>query len=129
MALPSYSDIVELIKKGATLEAQEKVMQLREAALKLQEENISLKEQISKLEEHLTTKSKLTYDGHVYWLLENGNREGPYCQRCYDTSRLIIRLQRRGIDDIDQDSMRVIKNAHYYYHCLNCDSRYEMPRA
>ncbi len=38
MALPRYKEIVELVKKGATLEAQEKIIELREAALELQEE-------------------------------------------------------------------------------------------
>ena len=33
--LPSYSQIAELIKKGATLEAQEQTMKLREAAIEL----------------------------------------------------------------------------------------------
>lgn len=33
--LPKYKDITELIKKGATVEALEKIMELREAALEL----------------------------------------------------------------------------------------------
>ena len=28
--IPNYKDIVELIKKGATVEAQEKIMELRD---------------------------------------------------------------------------------------------------
>ncbi len=50
MALPSYKDIVELLKKGATIEAQEKIMELREAALALQEENINLKNKVLELQ-------------------------------------------------------------------------------
>ena len=46
MGLPSYKDIVDLLKKGATIEAQEKLMELRKYALELQEENINLKNQI-----------------------------------------------------------------------------------
>lgn len=38
---PNYKDIIELIKKGSTIEAQEKIMELREGALALQEENIN----------------------------------------------------------------------------------------
>jgi len=49
MALPNYKEIVELLKKGTTIEAQEKIMELREAALSLQEENINLKNQILEL--------------------------------------------------------------------------------
>lgn len=50
MALPSYKDIVDLLKKGATIEAQEKIMELRESALELQEENINLKHQVLELQ-------------------------------------------------------------------------------
>lgn len=53
MALPSYKDIAELIKKGATIEAQEKIMELRESALELQEENINLKNQVLELQERV----------------------------------------------------------------------------
>ena len=34
--LPKYRDIVDLLKKGSTLEAQEQIMRLREGALELQ---------------------------------------------------------------------------------------------
>ncbi|SDK37960.1 hypothetical protein [Microbulbifer yueqingensis] len=48
--LPRYKDIVELLKKGSTLEAQEQIMSLREGALELQEENQELKSRIRELE-------------------------------------------------------------------------------
>jgi len=50
MALPSYKDILDLLKKGATIEAQEKIMELREAAIELQEENVNLKNQVLELQ-------------------------------------------------------------------------------
>lgn len=50
MGLPSIRDIFELIKTGATIEAQEKVMELRQAALEVQEENIKLRNRILELE-------------------------------------------------------------------------------
>jgi len=53
MALPSYKDIVDLLKKGATIEAQEKIMELREYALDLQEENMNLKNHILELQEQV----------------------------------------------------------------------------
>lgn len=54
MALPKYKDIMELIKKGATLEAQEKIIELRETAFELQEENLELKEEIRSLKKELS---------------------------------------------------------------------------
>ena len=45
MTMPGYKDIVELIKMGSTIEAQEKIMELRETALEFQNENLTLKNQ------------------------------------------------------------------------------------
>ena len=38
--LPTYTEIVDLIKKGSTIAAQEKIIELREAAITLQEDNL-----------------------------------------------------------------------------------------
>jgi hypothetical protein len=94
--LPSFNvkDILELVKKGATVEAQEKIMELREAALGLQEENIKLKERLKALEEELKLKGRLRFDGKVYLLeKDDGPEDGPYCQLCYDGEHKLIRLQ------------------------------------
>lgn len=53
MPLPSYKEILELIKTGATIEAQEKIMELRQSALALQEENIELRNQVIALQEQV----------------------------------------------------------------------------
>lgn len=53
MSLPNYKEIMSLIKKGATLEAQEKIVELRETALDLQDQNLNLREQIIDLNKQL----------------------------------------------------------------------------
>lgn len=93
MALPSYKDIVELLKKGATVEAQEQIMALREGALILQEENFGLREKVKTLEESLRVKGQLSFDGSAYWLDDGTISDGPFCQHCYDTSGKLVRLQ------------------------------------
>ena len=92
MSLPRYKEIVELIKKGSTLEAQEKIMVLREATLELQEENIVLKERVKELEETIRRKGKTIFEEGVYWSIENEERDGPFCQQCYDVDGLLVRL-------------------------------------
>ena len=93
--LPSFKvqDIVDLFKKGATIEAQEKIMKFREAALQLQEENLKLKEKIRELEQQQEIKDSLVWDGSVYWRQTGNQREGPYCPTCYDSNSKHIRLQ------------------------------------
>ena len=96
--IPKYKDIVDLMKKGATVEAQEKIMELREGALELQEENFDLKEQVRTLEKALSEKATLHYEAPFYWKINGSDRDGPFCQQCNDNSDKQIRLQNNGND-------------------------------
>lgn len=96
--LPKYKDIAELIKKGATVEAQEQIMVLREAALQLQDENLRLKEKVMDLEQKLSKKDRMSYEAPFYWSDLTGEKDGPYCQQCYDNNTKPIRLQTSGND-------------------------------
>lgn len=107
--IPKYKDIADLIKKGATIEAQEKIMELREAALEIQEENINLKEEVStlnkknkSLQEELDKakyskdNNKLTIvNGLYYNALDN---DGPFCTGCFDANGKKIRLNKTSPD-------------------------------
>jgi ribosomal protein L37AE/L43A len=110
--LPNYKDIVDLLKKGSTIEAQEKIMELREGALSLQEENIKLKERISELESKLNKKKEVQYEAPFYWEMIDGKKEGPFCQKCYDSDGKIIRLQK-----IEEGN----------WHCKSCNNNYFEP--
>ena len=79
--IPKYKDIVDLIKKGSTVEAQEKIMELREATIELQEENIGLKQKIVELEEILNKKEKMEFRAPFYFM--DGD-EVPFCPRCWE---------------------------------------------
>lgn len=94
MALPRYKEIVELIKKGSTLEAQEQIMELREAALELQEENIELKELVKELEESVRKKGNTIFENDAYWIVDGENKDGPFCQQCFDSDGILIRLHK-----------------------------------
>jgi ribosomal protein L37AE/L43A len=93
---PKYSEIIELLKKGATVEAQQKITELRELTIELQEENITLKQEISKLQNQLTRQKSLEWEQPYYWLIEDEKKDGPFCQHCYDTNKKIVRLQGNG---------------------------------
>ena len=114
MALPNYSEIMELVKKGMTLEAQQKIIELREAALLLQEENLNLRERIRALEAAAAVRDSIVWNRPFYWRnLDAGGEDGPYCQRCYDAEEKLIRLQ-----DL----------ANGYWRCNKCSSTYSTGR-
>ncbi|MHC4456323.1 MAG: RING finger protein [Planctomycetota bacterium] len=84
--------VYELAKKGASIELQERVMELREEALQLQEENLHLRTKIKEVEEKLELRSKMKWEKPFYWAESKGQKDGPYCQRCYDKAGLLMHL-------------------------------------
>ena len=109
---PKYKEIVELIKKGSTVEAQEMIMDLREKELSLQEENLDLKETVKSLESKLHLKKKVLWEKPFYYIDDDGTKDGPYCQKCYDSYENLLRLQ-GGTNDV--------------WKCFNCECSYKGP--
>ena len=93
MAFPTFKDLTELVKKGATLEAQNKIVELQESYLAVREENIALKEEIRSLRDNLNLKRKIFWRSPYYFTLDSDQENGPYCQHCYDDRAKLIRVQ------------------------------------
>lgn len=96
MAIPNYQDILDLLKNGLTIEAREKILELREAALRLQEENQSLKEKLKQLQGDSELVGEMHFEKGAYWLRtqtgDGTNLLGPYCQVCRDRDKKTVRL-------------------------------------
>lgn len=92
ISAPKVSEIVALIKKGMTIEAQEKIMELRQAVLDQQEVIAELRNEIRELTSQLEFKKSLLFERGVYWLEKEGVKDGPFCQVCYDKSQTLSRL-------------------------------------
>lgn len=104
--LPRYKDIVELLKKGSTIEAQEQIMALREGALELQEENQELKRRIHELELRLQAIDDWKHEAERYCLakpwggaaqvyalrgeLANGEEAHYLCPNCFHSKKKSI---------------------------------------
>ena len=89
MPLPSYKEIVELVKKGLTVEAQEKIMELREGALASQEETIKLREELASLKSQLNLQKSFRHERALYW------RDGdtvPFCPLCKENMQKHVHL-------------------------------------
>jgi hypothetical protein len=97
LPLPTFKEAIDLIKKGGTIEAQEKIMELREAYIELQEENLNLRQRLRELEEAISIREKLIWEPPYYFLkIDESKKDGPFCQQCYDKDKKLIRLFRRS---------------------------------
>lgn len=102
--IKSATEIAKIIKdSGASLEQAEVKLQLADLISALADakieianirEAVSEKEsQIKELNQKLELKENIVWQKPYYFVVQNDKKEGPYCQKCYDTKQLLIRLQ------------------------------------
>ena len=103
-------DIAKFIKNSSdTLDKSGqklKLAELIEALADIKMETAEIKsliiekdEKIQSLENQLKLKNDLKYEAPYYWMINsNDEKEGPFCQKCYDADKQLIRLQLRFND-------------------------------
>jgi hypothetical protein len=103
-SIKTATDIARLIKDaGITLEKAETKMKFAELiealaeakiqAADIQETIIAKDATIRKLEEDLAIREQVRYVAPFYWRAQGDNKDGPFCQPCYDKDHKLIRLQ------------------------------------
>ena len=90
--LENAKALFELAKKAGNIDLQQAIISLQQEALELQEENRLLKTENARLTEQLAFHGTLIFEDNRYWSERDGNREGPYCSRCWDADRRMVRL-------------------------------------
>jgi len=117
--IKSATEIAKIIKdSGASLEKAEVKLQLADLISALADAKIeiaNIREAISEneieikaLTKKLEIKENIVWEKPYYFVVSNENKDGPYCQKCYDSKQLLIRLQ--GEDG--------------WWKCHECDSTY-----
>ncbi len=56
-------------------------------------ELIAKNEQISELENQIKIQNELEFEQPYYWRVVGKDKDGPYCQKCFDDIKKLIRLQ------------------------------------
>jgi hypothetical protein len=118
-ALKTASDAVD----DATLKMQtaELMSALADAKIQGAELQALLLEkdaQISELKAQLLVKEKIEYDGQCYWSVGGDQKDGPFCQKCYDTEDKLVRLQ-DGSSKWEGRTKRWLK-------CYSCSATYHL---
>jgi hypothetical protein len=69
-----------------------RILDIQTKMAELANENHALKLRISELEQAGELAGKLVYQESVYWLLIEGVSDGPFCPKCWDAEKKLIRL-------------------------------------
>ncbi|MBU1248067.1 MAG: hypothetical protein KKB70_05165, partial [Proteobacteria bacterium] len=110
--LSGFKRVLELMKAGKTAEATALQKSLQDEFMVQFDENETLKRQLSEVAAVLDLSECMSFDGQKYWLEEDGKREGPYCQVCYDRDATLVRLAEHD----------------RHYECRSCHNLYMKPK-
>ncbi len=84
-------NVLEAIKKVATVEVQQQVIDLQAGILEMQERLSTLQQENQDLLEKLTIAGTLDYKDGCY-RRTSGSDQGPFCSRCWDAEKKLIHL-------------------------------------
>lgn len=106
-------ELASLAQKVQNIELYGKLVSFQSEILAVQDENRDLRDLVRQLQEKLDLKAKVSWERPFYWTCGTAQKEGPFCQKCYDSEGKLIRLQQRGSAD--------------EWDCLQCGSYFPGP--
>jgi hypothetical protein len=117
--ISTTKELIDLARKGATIELELRLVQMQERELELREEIVKLKSELSDLKNQASVNQNIEMNNGMYFL------EGKhYCQACYDSSKKLIYLQQSHYvqkDEYERDIGEVT-----VYKCLGCNAEYKV---
>jgi hypothetical protein len=88
----NFKDVFKVADTLNNLELYEKLGELQTRVMEVEEENRALREQLREKTSQEDLSSKLQFRDNAYYIAEPGKPpDGPYCMRCWDADRKLIR--------------------------------------
>jgi hypothetical protein len=85
LAANYYKDSGKMELYNQTLEVQAQLLDMQNKITNLETDNKDLKEK-------LKIKEDLIYENNAYWINKEGKKKGPFCSRCWDKNKDLIRM-------------------------------------
>ena len=105
----------KILQEAGKIEQYEKILEVEKELLEMQKKIKDLEEENGELKEKLKIKEKIFYENNAYWIKnEKDEKDGPFCSRCWDKERDLIRMHPLG-------------NPAYHY-CPECKNRAQTGR-
>jgi len=82
----------KVLKDANKIEQYEQILDVQEQLLDMQKKISDLEVEIKELKEKLRIKENLIYENNAYWINKEGKKDGPFCSRCWDKDKVLIRM-------------------------------------
>ncbi len=107
----NIKDAVKLAQQLDNVEIVKALLDTQQSALELMEQNQDLREEVARLKKNLELEGTVKYDDGAYWT-ENGDRDGPFCTKCWDVKRTLVRMKHSNYE---------------WFKCPNCETACDIP--
>ena len=95
--IDTIKEAAEMAQQLGQIELRSKILDLQTAALEEREERLRLVGQIEQLQKVLDVSDRLSFSDNRYWMEnDDGTKDGPFCTRCWDVDRNLVRLHTTG---------------------------------
>ena len=85
--------IYSVFQKAGKIDEYKQIVEALEKNLELQKDNQGLKDENKTLKDKLKIKGSINPRDNAYWVKkEDGSEDGPFCLRCYDKNKDLMRL-------------------------------------
>lgn len=117
--IENVKEAAKLVQQIDNIELYRKILDLQSEAMELIEKLKRKDEEVLRLRKALELKGKLIYKNNAYFFEdENGNKEGPFCTKCFDVDKVQCRLvpDTKGYQVICPNCKVSSDNKPLYYH-------------
>jgi len=98
--------IGKIFQEAGKIEQYQQILKAQEELLEMQKKVQDLEKENTDLKEKLEIKENLVNENSAYWINRERKKDGPFCSRCWDVDKKLVRLHPCG-------------NPAYYL-CPNC---------
>ena len=84
--------IAKVLQEAGKIEQYRKILEVQEKLLEMQKRTGELDEENKKLQDKLAIKENLFYKNNAYWIKRGSTKDGPFCSRCWDKNKDLIRM-------------------------------------
>jgi len=87
----------KILQEAGKIEQYKKILEAQKELLDMQKKIDDLEEENRELKKKLKIKESVAYRNNAYWVKKSEKEEdGPFCSRCYDKDKDLIRMQPCG---------------------------------
>ncbi len=85
--------IGKVLQEAGKIELYAEVLGMQEKLLEMQKRIFELDTENKELRQKLELQESLVYENNSYWVSKDGKNDGPFCSRCWDVEKNIVRIK------------------------------------